>query len=271
MTVCIAAACRDGGFKGEPKIVLCADRKSSTMLGSAETADKVQYLCHGCRCLTAGTESDIIALVRLYKKIFDDEGNRSATNIDSSIKEPLFRRRHDLATEYIRNRFLMSVDEFMKHGKERLPTELFYDATQKLSAIDLNADLIVAGFIDGAPEIYSTDSFGVARASNHFAVVGEGAYLASASLLRREQHDYSGLEETLYNVFEAKKLSESIGSVGKQTWISVLHHDGSSNITSREVDKELESWYEEYRPKKVRRDRKFNGKYYYTRADPVTP
>ena len=58
MTVCIAAACRDGSG---PKIVLCTDKKSSSSLGSAETARKAVKLAMNWWCLTAGTEADILA------------------------------------------------------------------------------------------------------------------------------------------------------------------------------------------------------------------
>jgi hypothetical protein len=71
------------------------------------------------------------------------------------------------------------------------------------------------------------------------------------------------LDVTLYNVFEAKKLSEAVGSVGKRTALSIIRSDGSRKITSLELDSQLNSWFKEYGPKPIPRDTKFTGEYYY--------
>ena len=262
MTICIAAACKDGT---EPKIVVCTDSKTSSVLGSAEIAHKCVWLTEGWACLTAGIESDILALVRLYNILFKDENNRKAENIDSTIKNALYQRRQDLSDEYIKHRFSISHDEFIIFGKEKLPPEVFFDATQKVSQIELNADLIITGFIDKAPEIYYTDSRGNCRAASHFAVVGEGEYIASSALLRRKQNDWISLEDTLYNVFEAKKLSESIGSVGHSTYMAVIPDDGSASLTSLELDRQLNEWFIKYGPQPLPYKPKFEGNYYNNR------
>lgn len=259
MTVCIAAACRDND---EEKIVLCTDRKSNSVLGAAETARKTVWLPNKWRCLTAGTEADIIALTRLYKLEFKNKNNLEAETIDATIKRPLHVRKLNLAEEYVRRRFAISYDEFIKFGKERLPLEVFFDATQNIAQLELDAELILAGFIGKHAEIYYTDSKGVARAAYHFAVVGEGEYIASASLLRREQQDWLSLEETLYNVFEAKTLAERVGSVGKDTDMHVLSI-GGRRLTSLELDKQLEEMFKKYGPQPLPEQIKFEGEYYY--------
>jgi 20S proteasome alpha/beta subunit len=164
-----------------------------------------------------------------------------------------------------RRRFSLSHEEFMKFGKERLPLEVFFDATQKLSQIELHVNLIIAGFISDDPEIYYTDSEGTARIASHFAVVGEAEYIASASLLRREQDDWTSLEETLYNVFEAKTLAESVVGVGQSTYLSVLSRDGVTRQTSSGIDNQLMKLFEEYGPKPLREGLKFEGEYYFKR------
>jgi hypothetical protein len=85
----------------EKKIVLCTDRRSSSMVGSADTARKSIRLAKGWRCPTAGVEPDILALVRLYKARFANNDNLKAETIDASIKDPLFQRRKELSEEYV--------------------------------------------------------------------------------------------------------------------------------------------------------------------------
>jgi 20S proteasome alpha/beta subunit len=259
MTVCMAAACKTGDNR---KIMLCADHKSSSILGSSETARKEVPIGSGWYCLTAGTESAILGLVRLLKVEFNDDNNIKPETIDATIKRVLYQRRNELVEEYSQLRFSFSYNGFIKYGKERLPTEIFYDATQKIVQIELNADLIIAGLIGDDPEIYYTDSKGIVRAASHFAVIGEGEYIAASSLLRRGQNDWTSLEKTLYNVFEAKRLSESVGSVGKRTHIAVLEPE-ERRLTSLGLDKQLESWFEKYGPQEVPDDRKFEGEYYF--------
>jgi hypothetical protein len=58
-----------------------------------------------------------------------------------------------------------------------------------------------------------------------FAAIGQGKNLAIASLLRREQYDYDQFPRTLYNVFEEKKYSEKVPSVGESTNIVVITND----------------------------------------------
>jgi 20S proteasome alpha/beta subunit len=260
MTVCIAAICNDND---EYKIVLCVDNKLSSDLGSTDKGRKLRTLPHKWRCLTAGTAPEITSLFRLYKSQFQDEDALTAENIDASMKAPCNRRKHDLAEEYCRTHFVTSHEDFMKFGKDRLPADLFHDAVQKIRNTDLEAQLIIAGFIESSAEIYYTDRWGKARPADDFAVIGQGELLAEAILLRREQHKWSSLEQTLYNVYEAKKYSEGVGTVGKTTDLAVLTSAGMRR-TSVDIDNQLEKLFDKYGPKPIPDDLKFKGEYYFT-------
>jgi hypothetical protein len=113
----------------------------------------------------------------------------------------------------------------------------------------LETDLIIAGFVDKSVEIYQTDAKGNAWPVEDFAVIGEGAYLAEATLMRRAQSSMRTLDETLYNVFEAKKYAESVGSVGPATSLMVLHTDGECRGVNSNVRVQLKSLFSEYGPK----------------------
>lgn len=208
-------------------------------------------------------ESHILSLLRLYELSFSDKENLAPHKIDAAIKNPLFRRKKELADEYVQNRFAMSHDDFLKLGKEKLPSDLFHDALQKIAAIDLKADLIVAGFVQGAQEIYICSSDGKAAPVMEFAVIGEGEYLAEAALLRRGQNDVTSLEETLYNVYEAKRQAEAVGSVGKLTSIRVLSEDGEHKLVSSKTRTQLRKLYTEYGPKDLPGVLTFDGPLYY--------
>ncbi len=261
MTVCIAAACRVGK---EEKIVLCADRKLSSPLGSTDTGSKMLWLSSAWRLLTAGEEPEIQALWNLYQIRFKERNNLRAETIDESVKWPLRQRKKQLSDDYTYSHFNMPYDEFIASGKAKLPEEDFRNAVRSIGHITLKAHLIIAGFIGGSSEIYCTDSEGCAWPVKDVAVVGEGQYLAQSTLLRREQHGRSSLNETLYNVYEAKKYSEAVGSVGRSTFLAVLSSDGTRELTSFSVDDQLEEWYKEYGPRKLPASFSLKGPLYYS-------
>ena len=247
MTVCIAAQCR--GPDGRV-IVLCTDRKTSSALGSAETALKLRYLDKHWRMLTAGSERSISALYKLYYHRFF-EGDVTPDGLDTAIKSPLFERKRGIVDEYLKTRFAMPYDDFVKFGKEKLPADMFTEAMRHIKSIDLNAELIIAGFIEKSVEIYQCESNGEAYPVEDFAVIGEGSYLAQATLMRRSQSYVRSLDETLYNVYEAKRYAESVGSVGTATSLTVLHPDGRAAIVNSNTRVNLRTLFQEYGPKNL--------------------
>jgi hypothetical protein len=71
-------------------------------------------------------------------------------------------------------------------------------------------------------------------------VIGEGEFLARASLLRREMSNIRDFGAALYEVYEAKKAAERVGSVGPSTLISVLE----ANTNRRSVDVNKMDYFE---------------------------
>jgi 20S proteasome alpha/beta subunit len=267
MTVCIAAICKDDKTD-EDKIVLCTDRRLSSGLGSAETSRKDFGIGHGWRCLVSGEEDAFVALTKLYELCFRSADNLTPEKIDATIKAPLYKRKRDLAEEYVRKRFAISYDDFIKFGKDKLPPDLFHEASQVINHTDLAASLIIAGFLLGAPEIYYTDPYCGAHPVMNFATIGEGANLAHSVLMRRGHISWNSMSSTLYSVWEAKKAAEAIGSVGPGTNIAIVGADGSYKLTSHELDAQLAGAYLKYGPQRVPSDLRFDGDFYYKKAQP---
>jgi hypothetical protein len=264
MTVCIAAICEDGA---DEKLVLCSDRKLSSGLGSADVGKKDFLLPHAWRMLTAGNEGDYRALLKLYQLELLGRPKPSFATVDEVLKAPLFRRKQQIADSYIKKRFAITHAEFVANGKERLPADLYHDAMQRIGRMDLGAEVILAGHVEGMAEIYYTDADGSLHAVTNFATIGEGADLAHSILMRREQNTWSSLSATIYSVYEAKRYAESIGSVGKDTTISVVGQDGERKLLSFDLDKQLETAYEKYGPQKLPSTLKFDGEYYFKKSE----
>ena len=84
-----------------------------------------------------------------------------------------------------------------------------------------------------------------------FAIVGEGLYLATSSLLQREYLDTFDFEKALYCVYEAKRYAERVASVGEYTSIRVLSSDGTRKIVNLETREKLGKIFLEYGPKNL--------------------
>jgi 20S proteasome alpha/beta subunit len=116
----------------------------------------------------------------------------------------------------------------------------------------LGVEIIVAGFHNGDDFIIQTNTRGELSYPNHFACVGEGSYLAHASLMRRgftSVHDF-GL--ALYEIYEAKKAAEAVNSVGRSTLLSLIESDGRKrSFKLDEAVKFLDQLYGKYGPKQT--------------------
>ena len=220
MTVCIAAICDLG--EAQPTIVTCSDWRGSSIAGGSDTFLKQHNIGPKWVALGSGDSKEISATMRTLKEYFLPNEARRAENIDHTIKSALAARRKQKCDIFIQGRYSISYDEFLKNGKQVLDSGLFRDALAEISLIRVDVDLILAGFIDGQPEVYKSDGNTDAWPVPHYAVVGEGEYLATASLVERRLMCTAPLHVAAYVVYEAKRAAERVNSVGPLTSLFVL-------------------------------------------------
>lgn len=252
MTICIAAACMTPDGE-DPRLVMCTDWRRSGFLGSADTAFKMRRLPrHDWYGLTSGNEPDIAGLWIHLRQRFRSAETLDETNVGNLLSEALLARKKEKASALIAGRFGISYDDFLNYGKQRLPEEVFRVTMLNIADLNLGAELLICGFTnERQPMIYRTNNFASVRIYDDYAAVGEGEYLASAVLLSRRQSAITRVNETLYNVFEAKKYAESVPSVGEFTTITILgNHGERQRVTSSGKDW-LDKMYREFGPKNV--------------------
>lgn len=254
MTVCIAAIYYAGDK--HQRIAVCTDGRVGSALGNHEHALKIRSLGKQWYALVSGSTSSIEALVREYRIAFATATDLTAKGIYSLTKAAPIARKRDLAEEYVQSRYAISYDDFLQYGRERFPPEIFSSDLVAIKKLELDAELILAGYPTdkqnvGVPYLYHCDCFGVVRERVDYAVVGEGELLAEAALLRRKQHDMESLHHTLYNIYEAKREAESVGSVGKKLWLGLLSPDKGIKIITSEYESQLEPFYSEYGPRRI--------------------
>ena len=191
MTVCIAATYRhDFSDLRRYGFILCTDgRLDEGEWGYSDTAIKVHCVGHNCFALMSGewhTVRELCAALESHeRKLF----------MFSNTEELLER------TQAAMGRFSES------------------------SLCKAKVDIVLTGFVGHVPVMLrgevapNESSVGV---SHDFDAIGEGSF-ASLMMLRHRGYDALniGLERAVYTIYEAKKFSESVSSVGPKTRITL--------------------------------------------------
>lgn len=244
MSVCIALRNPDLTSK---EIVACCDWKTSTESVSAETAFKFRYLSMYWGALWAGNDEVVEEVLGLYQRdlpALEDDKPLEA------LRGPLRQWRRRLAEAYIHDRLSLTLDDFYRNGKEWVDSGIRRDAQSGI-ATDYEqqkqkVQLILVGYVAGSLSIYLV-SHGEVYERADLAAIGTGYAVAEAAIYWRMDRDEArGLDQTIYSVYEAKRLSEMSPYVGNQTTLFVIRpgeqgrlffesHKGSLDLKSLEA------------------------------------
>jgi len=77
-----------------------------------------------------------------------------------------------------------------------------------------------------------------------FAAIGSGSTFSLPVLAAKRIHKGIGLDEAIYAAYEAKRISEEVGTVGRQTDMAILSVDQPARFFSAELIQELGTMYE---------------------------
>lgn len=217
VTICIAAICNHQSSDGY-KIVLCCDAKASSDLGSAETSRKRFDLDRGWQLMGAGDKSEILSFLPLLKAKLRSADTIDETNIKRLIREAIEERKHERAALHMAVTCGLNYDDLSKRDRENLIDPIAKEM-EIASSLMLDAEFIVAGFCtDGQPILCEVDpnirNEDQILLKEHCAAIGQGGYLAMASLIQREYSYVLDLHPALFYIYEAKRHSEKVNSVG---------------------------------------------------------
>jgi 20S proteasome alpha/beta subunit len=270
MTLCIGAVC-DDGKKTDPKIILCADmERTAEGIGSSETEDKLGFVKRGWPTLVAGTISRANELIDAYAGYLKEhEAEINEFNLIDHLRNPAHNQKEKLVEEYLRQTYAFDREYFYGTGGTNLPQTFISTVTESISRIRLDSSLIIAGFLDETdlntggisrrPFLAVVDevtdvsgSQGYVTLEHEFAAIGSGQSTALSSLYRREQDSTNSLRRSLYKVYEANRLSESVPGVGKEyIAMYILHSDGHVEELTKDGYDYLSSLYNKFGPQKI--------------------
>ena len=269
MTLCIAAICDDVENKSA-KIVLCADQQREEQgVGGSETEDKLGFVKKAWPALIAGILSRADELLDVYTASLKDVQGLSEYTLLEYLRNPLHIQKRNLVNDYLQQTYAFDADYFYSEGAKTFPEAIVTKISDEITRIKVEAQLIIAGFIDrtnltsgnvtlepflGVVEEQSTHSSTKddIRIESSFAAIGSGSLPALASLYRRQQSSTDSLAQTIYNVYEANRLSEEVPGVGKDyVDIYVLRQDGRLDALTEAGYTHLRKMYKQFGPKDI--------------------
>ena len=225
MTVCIAAGCENG-----TAIVVASDWMLSAPHLAVEfdhPGSKIDQLNPRCAALSSGNAlfvQDILA--DGYDVASKSEQTvptirELANGIKRGFRKTRIRRINELVFELHGTDF----DTFYRNGDiSRLPDVLAMALNAQTENLQLGTSLIVTGVDDTGAHIFGIQDPGSIDCWDRvgYHAIGIGAHHAMIKLVSMGQSILKSTPETIFNVYCAKKISESAPGVGTATTMKVI-------------------------------------------------
>lgn len=236
MTICIAALCDDG-----KKCVVAADREITT-ISKNQTERKIEVFTDSCIVMGAGDTSQISEIIRRSRVNFDSTKKRSVLEIASIIRDnyvDLHLERAEFSILRPRN---LSWKEY-KETASKIPN--FRDIEGQIWNYGIDAAcFLVAGVDDTGAHIYRIFYLGIGSGNwidcwdkSYMKAIGSGNGHAEVALALLEHHKSLTVNQTLYNVYSAKKIAEIAPYVGPSTDIAIIENGKVNFLTNDQVKK----------------------------------
>lgn len=242
MSLCICAASIEPRpsqrfLVPDPTIVLCSDTRGETTTSSSEQMRKQVDLPWGFHALLAGSSLPIAReIADLFGDCLNERPPSNARQVLKTLRRGLALYKREIAEFHLESRLGITYQEFRSTGRNTLPEDLNKEIYRELKDYRSGAELLVVGFVPtinggGWPVMYKVQDDEV-WACEHFGVIGSGTDIGESALYYRQQMIFNILNQTIYNVYEAKRLGENAPGVGRQTEMTILRaiSDGSPQV-----------------------------------------
>jgi len=263
MTLCLAAI--SAGSRHPPRklqfsLVSCTDERIETDIAGGNFGCKKKAVTHddGWQALWADGEADADDFANTLKDVLQPE-TFTPTNIVSKLSEAAAIHIKKLTERHVSVKLGISFERFLTHGEHEVLADIRNQLWYEIKHLNLECEMIVSGFWNGMPLLFKIDREGTVSRAEHFAAIGSGAAVAESVLYQREQCLGNELNETLYNVYEAFKMSSQIAPAvagGPHMWIAEPELNNRAEIAEQYVTrsgiKVLERCFKRYGPKKAK-------------------
>ena len=133
----------------------------------------------------------------------------------------------------------------------QFPPDLAMLLDNQVQTQSLGTTILVAGVDAGGAHIYSVEDPGVMSCLDRlgYHAIGSGHRHAVLKLVSFGQHMSKNLNETVFNVFCAKKVAEVAPGVGHTTTMKIVTKDGTIQVEQETLDKMEPAYKEQANPK----------------------
>lgn len=239
MTVCIAAI-HDGS------IINVSDRMISAGFTSSDAvAVKLKGL--GQRWVIMYAGNDISPIVPITIKANENLATSGTSDL-IGISESVCKAYSDVlaanTVKQVLSPYGFTLTDLRRDGKSQLPERTFERLLESIGAASLDLTLLVAGFDESGPHIFTVSSPGIPEFhdATGFWAIGSGQFQALSMLFTGYSISLTA-GEAFYRVMEAKFTAESAPGVGKETVPIIMVKTGHAvSVTFDTVDSIRTQW-----------------------------
>lgn len=236
MTVCIAANCAK-----DEAVVVASDRMLSAPFLTLEFDHpdaKIDVVSQTCVALTAGDALASHGVLSAGPGLAGQLQDPFISDFADHIRKNFVEARRRFANEQILEPRGLNFEGFYQHGGiNNLPRDLALLLDSNIQRLQLGVSIMLAGVDRSGPHIYSIEDPGALvcydRLSYH--AIGSGHRHAILTMVAHAQHHTMGLNQTVFNVFCAKKAAEAAPGVGQSTEMRVITRDGIKIVSNAEL------------------------------------
>ena len=237
MTICIAATCAD-----QKAVVAASDRMVSAPFLTLEFDHpdaKIDQLSRTCVGLTAGDALVATDLFTGFEGMVSQLQDPGVLLIAEHVKQRFVEVRQKLIDERVfRPRGISFVDFYSKGLVSALPPDLAMILDNQAQEGQLQASVIVAGVDGSGSHIHGIEDPGTSSCFDRlgYHAIGSGYRHALLYLATTQQHWSSSVNQTVHNVYEAKKQAELAQGVGNTTEMRVITERGVRALTQSDLN-----------------------------------
>ena len=238
MTVCIAATAAD-----KSAVVVASDKMISAGFLSLEfdhPEPKIEALGATCVGLCAGDALPAGDLFSSAQSVAAQLQKPHVRQIAEAIKDTYSTLRAKRIEESVFKPRGLTIDSFYQQGLIRqFPAEVSMPLDDSVQRMKFGVELIVAGVDRDGAHIFGVTDPGISDSYNQIGYhsIGSGMSHALLSLVGASQHWSMSVNETVFNVFRAKRQSEVAPGVGRSVELRVIA-DGKIRVVT---DDELQA------------------------------
>ena len=233
MTICIAAIAQEDG---KEYIVIAADNMCLNYLNGKLMGDfnikKFKYFDKNkCVAMLSG---DILNFDKFISNIGYDMTYLDCLN---KIHKNYMRLKDEMKYNFLKSEYFpeKNITEVLKNLQSRLD---FKEIIEKIARFDDRTKIILAGIDEsGKAHINEINNKSIKNMNfRKFHCIGEGETHSTVCLLQNKQSKNYSVKETIYNVYKAKRFSEVMQGIGKETDMAVFSKDSYKELSKKDFD-----------------------------------